>query len=260
MVGNRITAILLLLVLSGPLQAQAAMEPLPKIRAGTPPYSVLGNIMGANSQQLRGTEATAPGISRADSPHLVWLADPDARLSEDLVWDGQVGGIYTVRNLGNQVEPAAGAIDYAIRHLYTPVLLITGNTDSEALQLFAEGYNQLGEAIRRELNHLHPALSHLAASGKEPRSAEAVAALRLRAVEANLDYQVTRALERYGDRVKSGRLVVAGAIIDLANQYQGGPGRLYLVNVNGETSPEKIKSSPHLIRLGKEMRNFVGRR
>lgn len=260
MAGTRTFTILLIISLFCPVASGFAMEPLPKIRAGVPPYSVLGRIMAANQQVIREATETAPGREQSEAPHLVWLADPDARIQAKQIWDGEPGGVYTVRNLANQMELASGAVDYGIRQLFAPVLLITGNTDSEALRLFAEGYDHLGEAIRRELNHLHPALSHLAPSGRPPLDDEALAAARLRAVEANVDYQVARALERYGDRVQNGRLVVAGAVIDLANQYRGGPGRLHLINLNGETAPEGIKTSPHLIRLNREMRNFIGRR
>ncbi|MFH7319731.1 carbonic anhydrase [Desulfurivibrio sp. D14AmB] len=259
MAGNRII-IMLIIGLIWPAATGLAMEPVPKIRAGIPPYSVLGRIMAANQQVMAGVAENAPGQKISESPQLVWLADPDPRLNSIQVWADQAGGVYTVRNLANQLEPAAGAIDYAVRHLYAPVLLITGNTDSTAIQLFAEGYDHLGEAIRRELSRLHPALSRLPRSGREANGEEELAAARLRAVEANVDYQVARALERYGDRVQSGRLVVVGAVIDLANQYQAGPGRLHLINLNGETEAEKIKASPHLIRLNREMRDYVGRK
>lgn len=251
---------LLLTLLPASAAAQGTMEPLPKLRAGTPPYSVLGNIMGANNLALQGIKPEAPGIEEEEAPHLVWLADADARIRPGLVWNRQTGGIFTVRNLANQLEPAAAAVDYGIRQLYAPILLITGNSDSQAIALFNSGYDQLGEAIRRELNQLHPAIAHLGASGKEARSSEATATLRLRQAEGNVDYQVNLALERYRDRVESGRLVIAGGIIDLANQYGGGPGRLHLINLNGETEPAKIQASSHLIRTTPEMRKFIGRK
>lgn len=238
----------------------AAMEPLPKLRAGTPPHSVVGNIMGANRQLLQGVSATATGRELSEAPHLIWLADPDHRVGPELVWSGQAGGIYTVRNLGHQVELAPGALDFGIRQLFSPILLITGHNDSETIRIFQEGYQHLGEAIRRELNHLHPALGGSTPAAKEAQSPEALARQHLRAVEANIDYQVARALERYGDRVSSGRLVVVGGLIDLANQHRTGPGRLFLININGETDPARLKNSPHLVRLTPEMRNYVGRR
>ena len=239
--------------------AGGSMEPLPKLRAGTPPYSVLGNVLGANQKALGGVSPEAEGIREKDAPHLVWLADSDARIRSDLIWEHRIGGIYAVRNLANQLEPGAAAVDYGVRHLYAPLLLITGNSDSKSIELFNQGYEELGTEIRRELNHLHPALAHLEGAGKTARSSEALAALRMRQVESNVDYQVSLAMERYRDRIENGRLVVVGGVIDLANYYKGGPGRLYLINLNGETDPKKIQSSPHLVRVTPEMRHFIGR-
>ncbi|ADH84770.1 carbonic anhydrase [Desulfurivibrio alkaliphilus] len=253
-----LTILLGLLLTLSPAVSQPTLEALPKIRAGTPPHSVLGNIMGSNRQFMQGIKATDPGRQLTQAPHLIWLADPDPRISPEMVWERKAGGIYTVRNLANQLEPAAAAIDYGVRSLHGTILLITGNTDNQAIAQFNEGYEHLGTAIRRELNQLHPPLARLlATTGK---SAEEMQKLLVRQVESNVDYQVSRALERYRDRVDSGRLVVAGGVIDLANHYGGGPGRLYLINLNGETEPGKIRQSSHVVRVPPEMRDYLGRR
>ncbi|MDF1614161.1 carbonic anhydrase [Desulfurivibrio dismutans] len=258
MIGKKICTLLLfgcLLALLPP--AAAALEPLPKIRAGTPPHAVLGNIMGANRQALGGVSATAAGRQLDQAPHLVWLADPDPRVKPELIWTHQDGGIYTVRNLGNQMETGAAAVDYGVRSLHATILLITGNTDSQAITLFNDGYEHLGADIRRELNQLHPALGRLVA--ETPRDSEDRKKMLLRQVESNVDYQVTRALERYRDRVDGGRLVVVGGVIDLANHYGGGSGRLYLINLNGETDPRRIRDASHIVRVHPEMRGYLGR-
>ncbi len=243
---------LVLVLLLLPVAVWAAPEPLPKLRAGVPPYTVFGEIMKANQD--------GAGGGKPETPYLVWLADSDARLRPDLIMAGGGNRIYTARNLGNQVEPAAAALDYGIRTLHAPVLLITGNTDSEAIRWFSQGYEALGEAIRRELNQLHPALARLAMTGKEAKSPEAAQARLDRMVEANVDYQVARAVERYRDRVENGRLVVAGAVLDLAGSYGGGAGRLFLININGESEAEKLRKSSHLVRLDQRALAFVGRR
>lgn len=250
-----LAVVLILLLL--PAVVGAAPEPLSKLRAGVPPYTVIGEIMKGHQAGV-GTAAVTPA-GQVGPPYLVWLADPDSRLRPELIMAGRSDRIYTVRNLGNQVEPAAAALDYGVRVLHTPVLLITGNTDSEAIRWFSQGYEALGEAIRRELNQLHPALAKLALAGKEAKSPEAAQARLDRMVEANVDYQVARAVERYRDRVENGRLVVVGAVLDLAGSYGGGPGRLFLININGESEAEKMRKSPHLVRLDQRALALVGR-
>ena len=79
-------------------------------------------------------------------------------------------------------------------------------------------------------------------------------------VEQNVDYQVGRALARYEDRVKDGRLVVVGSVLDLTNQYGHGFNRLVIINVNGVRDDEKLKRLPHMVRLNKELLQLVGRK
>ncbi|MBT9160699.1 MAG: carbonic anhydrase [Desulfobulbaceae bacterium] len=278
MPGKLIFSLLLLLGYLLPTLSQAALppdwQPQFKIRAGIPPFSTIGRIMDANHQALQGINPDPAGWRLTEAPHLVWLADADFRIGPEMIWDRQQGGILMVSNLANQVEQAAAALDYAIYHRHTPVLLITGNSDSRAIALFNRGFSQTSEAISRELNQLRTALAPLPAYGMEVRDAASDGSgggagagddsndsvRRLRQAEHNVDYQVARALERYRDRIKTHRLVVVGGIIDLANYYGGGPGRLYLINLNGEIDPAKIKTSPHLVRVAPDLRGFIGRR
>ncbi|MDZ7642338.1 MAG: carbonic anhydrase [Desulfurivibrio sp.] len=260
MATKPIITVVFLLVLGWPTVNLAAMEPLPKLRGGVPPHSVIGNVMTTNQQALGDVDPTAAGLALEEAPHLIWLADPDPRLRPAMVWDSQQGGIYSVRTLGNQLATAAAALDYGIHQLHAPILLITGNTDNDAIRLFQKEYGHLAEATRRALNHLHPALSHLQLADKEARDERAAAKQQLRAVEANVDYQVKRAMERYRQRVETGRLVVVGAVVDLANTYGTGAGRLLLINLNGETDPQQLKSSSHLVRVPPSMRDYLGRR
>ncbi|MEW6594041.1 MAG: carbonic anhydrase [Thermodesulfobacteriota bacterium] len=234
----------------------AEMRPIPKMRAGIPPFTVIEAIARANQQSVA-LAAKQPAPPET-TPYMTWLADCDARIHEGLVIGTDADKVYTVRNLGNQLALATGAIDYGVRQLYSPVLLITGHTGSEALRAFMEGYGHLGEAIRRDLDHLHVPLATTTPVDKKKQSPPEIRLLHL--VEQNVDYQVAQAVDRYRDRVKEGRLVVIGGIIDLMNQYGEGKNRLLLININGEIDPGKLKKLRHLVRLDPGQLNFVGRR
>lgn len=233
---------------------EAAMRPIKKIRAGVPPFEVIEDILLGNRKS---TEARPPSPPAATvSPQMTWLADSDARLQPSLVHIDPLGKIYTVRNPGNQLALSTGAVDYGIRYLFTPILLITGNTDSDAVRFFMEGYEKLPPSLRQDLDHLHlPLTAKTGDDDPEMKFEERW----LRNIEKNVDFQVGQALARYIDRVKTGRLVVVGAIVDFTNQYGHGESKLIIVNLNGETDPEKISASPHLIRLDKKMRQYLGR-
>ena len=45
--------------------------------------------------------------------------------------------------------------------------------------------------------------------------------------------QVARALKRYDDLIKSERLVILGAVLDLKNELKFGNGKIIVINHNG---------------------------
>ena len=241
-----------LLVALMPLAGAADMRPIKKLRAGLPPYAVTEKIARHNDQVVTSRPADEP-LRTPGTPHMTWLADCDARVQPALFYPDPVDTIYTVRNPGNQFLLSAGAIDYGVNELLSPVLLITGNTNSDSLRLFTKGYSHLGPDLRRDLDTLRLSLGEQAANG-----AGALAEPVL--VEKNVDFQVNTALKRYGPRIENGRLVVIGAVIDLSNQYGHGLNRLIIININGETDPEKLRAMHHLVRLDKRLLGMVGRK
>lgn len=244
---------LALLVALFPLTSNADMRPIKKLRAGLPPYAVAEKIARHNDQIAASRPADKP-LRTPCTPHMTWLADCDARVQPTLFYPDPVDTIYTVRNPGNQFSLSAGAIDYGVNELLTPVLLITGNTNSDSLRLFTKGYGHLGQDIRRDLDGLRLSLGeHMAGSGAGAKTEPLL-------VEKNIDFQVATALKRYEQRIESGRLVVIGAVIDLNNQYGRGLNRLIIININGETNPEKLRAMHHLIRLDKRLLGLVGRK
>lgn len=251
-----------ILMLAAPLTAMAEMRPVLKHRAGVPPFTVLDLLIRGNEENLEHAAQQPPPPELA--PHLTWLADCDHRVHPGLIMNDPGGKVYAVCTLGNQLAPATAAVDLGVRLLYSPVLLITGQTDSEAIRLFQTRPGAVSEEIRRELATLElpppkPKAPAKKKGGKKDAKAEAPA-LPLTLVERNVDYQVAQAMARYRDRVASGRLVVVGGVLDLANQYGEGKNRLFLININGETDPTKLRKSPHLVRLDPSQLKLVGRR
>lgn len=233
-----------------PALSDADMRPIKKLRAGMPPYTVTEKITQHNDQIVTRRPADEP-LRTPGTPHMIWLADCDARIQATLFYPDPVDTIYTVRNPGNQLSLSAGAIDYGVNELFAPVLFITGNTNSDSLRLFAKGYNYLDPDLRRDLDGLRFALGEQGENwvGREPLL-----------VEKNVDFQVATALKRYAPRIESGRLVVIGAVIDLNNQYGFGVNRLIIININGEIDPARLKGMHHLVRLDKRLLNLVGRK
>ena len=242
----------LLIALLAPASG-ADMLPIKKLRAGLPPYALAEKIARHNDQVVTSQPADEPR-RKPGTPHMTWLADCDARVQPTLFYPEPVDTIYTVRNPGNQFALSAGAIDYGVNELLTPVLLITGNTNSDSIRLFAKGYSHLGADLRRDLDGLRLSLGGQATGNAIGAKTET------RLVEKNVDFQVSTAMKRYGQRIESGRLVVIGAVIDLNNQYGFGLNRLIITNINGETEPERLRAMHHLTRLDKRLLDMIGRK
>lgn len=249
----RIILSLSLCLAHSPLVSNADMLPIKKLRAGLPPYAVAEQIARYNDRVVASKSADG-SPETPGTPHMTWLADCDARVQATLFYPDPVDTIYAVRNPGNQLLLSAGAIDYGINELLTPVLLITGNTNNDSLRLFTKGYAHLGPDLRRDLDGLRLSLGELPKNTALPKNSEPAL------VEKNVDFQVATAMQRYGQRIKNGRLVVIGAVIDLTNQYGRGLNRLIIININGEIRPEKLRAMHHLIRLDKRLLGLVGRK
>jgi carbonic anhydrase len=138
---------------------------------------------------------------------------------------------FVVRNIGNQVDNAEGSVEYGIEHLRTPLLLIIGHTGCGAVKAAMGDISKLDGPIQKELEHLHPPKP---TPGKTPEAAWA------EAVIANVNDQVEVSLKHFGKDVQSGTLTVVGAVYDFRNDLLQGAGKLVIVNVNGNSEPERM--------------------
>lgn len=220
----------------------ADMIAKPKLQAGIPSFTILEQIMRASGQ-------AGSAASVAMAPLVTWLAPSDPRIQPHRILSTSAGQLYAVRNFSGMLLPMAASVDYGVRQLHTPLLLITINTDNLAIAMLQEQGEKPTPELAVELQQLAGVLQTTGAS-KE---------LQLGQVEQLVDAQVRQAVERYQDRIATQRLTVVGGVIDLANLYQRGAGRLIIINVNGEIDAAKLGQMPLMRRLNKENRGYLGR-
>jgi len=212
------------------MPALADMRDTNKVRAGTPPYDVLKQVITSNREVLKGLKAPGDGVA----PLLTWLTDTDPRLQSSTILQNPFGRVCMVTNLGAQIEASPGEVDYGVNRLHSPVLLITLGTDSWTVLAALDQPAANVASAKASLERLAPVLNQVEKK-KDPTE------WRIRRVEAAVDHQVQVALKRYEDRVKSGRLVVVGSMMDFDGEYRRGKNRLLLININGETEPEALR-------------------
>ncbi len=173
---------------------------------------------------------------KADKKHLTELAEngqkpaatvvacSDSREPVEIIFNMlEPGELFVIRVAGNLVGDLAvkGSIEYAVRHLQTPYLIIMGHTGCGAVQACLEGNHHEGEVGK--LLDLMELKSH---------------DLSL-AVTENIMVQVEKALdlEAVKEAVAGGKLTVYGMLYDLVT------GRVSVLNRNGKPAlPQGIKS------------------
>ena len=150
---------------------------------------------------------------------------------------------YTVRNFGNQLTGDEGSVEYGVEHLNTPLLLIIGHTGCEAVKAAAGDTSKLSKSLQAQLKTLQ---IPRATQGKNENQAWA------EGVVANVHSQVANALKRYGKRVQSGSLTVVGAVFDFRNDLGQGPGKLIIVDVNGNGEADRMEAFMSAVNDGPE--------
>lgn len=84
----------------------------------------------------KGAERREETAKYGQNPYAVVLSCADSRVPIEMLFDAGVGDIFVVENAGNigQDDIVAGSIEYAVKHLNVPLLVVLGHTDCGAVQ------------------------------------------------------------------------------------------------------------------------------
>jgi carbonic anhydrase len=207
------------------------------------PAQTVKAVIDGNDRFLHQHDSHAfDAYQEGQAPALTIIACSDSRVHTDLFGIDPKNNIFVIRNIGNQLATAQGSVDYGIHHLPTRILLVLGHSSCGAIKAAMGDYAAESAGIREELDSLRPVIATDKGQGSfKERWA--------RNIEINVDYQVREALALYDDKVKSGEMVVMGAVYDFNDVYGKGRGSLLVTNVNGESDPEKIAQMPALKEL-----------
>lgn len=162
----------------------------------------------------------------------------DSRFQSDALDATAENDLFIIRNIGNQFSSNMGSVEYGVRHLNTPLLIIVGHSRCGAIKAVLGDYSELGPHIIKELDSLSLAVRKTSLNGGTEE------AKWLSAVISNVHQQAYYAQKEFKEDVESGKLTIVGVVYDLANDFNNGYGRLKIVNLNGESNPEKIIEFP----------------
>jgi carbonic anhydrase len=153
-------------------------------------------------------------LAKGQHPHATILSCSDSRVPPELIFDGGLGELFIIRVAGNVFSPEiAGSLQYAWRHLHTPLVVVLGHTNcgavAAAIDTRLRGTRQhsriqlLVECILPALEDLDPQLT--------PE------AMLAQAVEANVRWTMRQILEtpEGQERQAEGRVKLVGAIYEI---------------------------------------------
>ena len=153
-------------------------------------------------------------LAKGQHPYATILSCSDSRVPPELIFDASFGELFIIRVAGNVLSPEiAGSLQYAWRHLRTPLFMVLGHTNcgavAAAIDTQLRGKRQhsriqlLVECILPGLQDLDPQLT--------PE------AMLAQAVEANVHWTMRQILETPEGRERQveGRVKLVGAIYEI---------------------------------------------
>ena len=153
-------------------------------------------------------------LVKGQHPYATILSCSDSRVPPELIFDAGFGELFIVRVAGNVVSPeVAGSLQYAGRHLKTPLFVVLGHTNCGAVAAAVEARLQGARQpsrIQLLVDCILPGLIDLDLK----LTPEAMLA---RAVEANVSWSMRQILETPEGRQRQaeGLLKLVGAVYEI---------------------------------------------
>ena len=162
-------------------------------------------------------------ITWAQHPKITLVTCSDSRVDMNYFKMDSVDKVFTIRNIWNVILTSEGSVDYWVEHLETPILFILAHTNCGAVKAALNDYNHCTSDIKRELNHLMPALVNLESTNAHDKWVEWV--------EKNLELQLKISEDKFKSRIDSGKLTIIGWILDIDNSYWEWMGKIFIKKI-----------------------------
>lgn len=166
-------------------------------------------------------------LSKGQTPRATVVTCSDSRVHTNMLDRTPEGDLFMVRNIGNQLATAKGSVQYGVNHLGSSLLIFVGHSSCGAIKAAGGDYTGIEADIKKELDTISITKGGANIDG----------------VKTNVNNQVAAAAKEFADKVKSGQLLVVGAVYDFADDMKQGAGKLNIININGETDAAKITAT-----------------
>ena len=154
-------------------------------------------------------------LDKEQSPKAVILTCSDSRVQLSSISDSLENNFFVVRNIGNQFITSKGSVDYGVRILKSPYLIIMGHSSCGAIKS-SVGNLELSGDIGKELDSLKAVCCDNKSDVLDDCAIKSV------------NFQVEMALKEYYDLVESDKLTIFGLFYNI-HEKSG----LKVLSVNG---------------------------
>lgn len=215
------------------------------------PETTLAELLERNTRHAESlTESYFDPVQTAQKPAVVSVCCSDSRVSQEGMWSvDEPGWLFTVGNIGNQAtdrydgkEVLSGDLLYPIQFTDTNIAAVVGHTGCGAVtaaleRVRSEDPDPLAPGIEKRVESLVPIVEAGLADPRVDPDRDATLVNQL--VEYNVDQQVE--CIRTSDSIPDSETIV-GFVYDFQGVYSDTRGISNLVNYDGETSVEKLRS------------------
>lgn len=168
-------------------------------------------LLSLQDTDLRGT------LAKGQAPFAVIVTCSDSRLADNLLFDQELGRLFTIREAGNSPDiQGLASVEYAVEHLGSKLVVVLGHTGCGAVKAVQEAH---GTPLPGNLWSLQAAMAGLLeAVHEDPNESPAEHRARLEAVNAQRQAQsILDRSEIVRHLVSSGKVKVVPALYELAS-------------------------------------------
>jgi carbonic anhydrase len=115
-------------------------------------------------------------LATGQKPHTVVLACSDSRVPPELIFNQEIGSLFTVRTAGMSLDNnVIGSLEYAIHHLHSKHLVILGHTSCGAVKATLDlldnktNADKVSPALQELLGDLKPRLEKFQGRARTPQ-------------------------------------------------------------------------------------------
>ncbi len=162
----------------------------------------------------RDEEARDRCVEEGQSPFATILACSDSRVPVEVLFDQGIGDLFVIRNAGNVLDDSIlGTLDFAVKKLKTPVIVILGHSQCGAVTAAVEKMD-VPDSIQIILDKIEPSIKKVKEKSPHLSKKELISAT-IRQNIKTVEQTFIDSSELVRQAIKNGDVILIGAYYHL---------------------------------------------